>query len=96
MVTTLRDFDGTTRFDAGDALTQWILYHKSEFQDPFAAAPRLRQSAQPKNQSPMMAAMAAQLMELTNPEELPGELGADMAAAFGKYKTAGANRSMVA
>jgi hypothetical protein len=44
----------------------------------------------------MMAAMAAQLMELTNPEELPGERGADMAAAFGKYKTAGANRSMVA
>jgi len=85
LVGMMLEFDGTTRFDAGDALSQWVLSHKSDFQDPFAQAVRMPTTARPQ-QSEMQAALAKELAEMKTPKREPKTLGDDMGYVFGKFR----------
>jgi len=78
------EFDGSTRFDAGDALTQWILYNKNRLADPWAKQEtRPAPSASARPPDTMARAMAKTMDRLMNPPEEDSE--DDAGKAFSKY-----------
>jgi len=91
LVGTMRDFDGTTRFDAGDATNQWTLFHKSELQDPFRIAHPM--AHKPKQElDPMEAAYHAQKLAMMEPPRQTEDITEDTAAIFSKYDRPSAGR----
>ena len=83
----LKEFDGTTKSDAIDALAQWILYNKNRLLDPQAAgsAPAARPV---KQQGPMAAAMAGMMARVMAVPEESSSLQSDIGGVFGKWKPA--------
>jgi hypothetical protein len=78
------DFDGTTRFDAGDALTQWILYHRAKLRDPFANLQLGRPEVGPVRGPFASAFYALQQKMLTKKNEYVSPDDA-VRRTFGKY-----------
>ena len=83
----LKEFDGSTRFDGGDAFTQWILTNQYKLQDPFAKKEPVARTAKPQG-GPMASAMAGVLSALTHPPHEESSLGSDTNRMFDKYGTA--------
>jgi len=85
----LKDFDGSTRADAVDALTQWILYNKQRLIDPQAAkeSPTFGRKAVVEDESSMRFAMSAVLRGImTKPDE--NDHMADIDRTYSKWKPA--------
>lgn len=88
----LKEFDGTTRSDAIDALDQWVLFNKNRFVDPFAAkAPPV--ARQTKEQGPMAMAMAGVLSGIMTAPEQSSNLQTDIENTFSKWKPAKGSQS---
>jgi len=84
LATLLKEFDGTTPFDGGDALDQWILKNKDRLQDPNAIKPPTHRRAA-KRLGPMATAMSGVLSRLTKPPVEDSTITGDIAKTFGKY-----------
>jgi len=83
----LKEFDGTTRSDAIDALCQWILFNKNRLADPQATIAAL--TAKPvKQQGPMAMAMAGMMAGIMTAPDESSNLQTDIANTFNKWKPA--------
>ena len=83
----LMEFDGTTRSDAIDALTQWILFDKYKLVDPQAALPAHAPRAV-KQKSPMATAMAGVMAGLMAAPDDSSNFNSDICNVFSKWKPA--------
>ena len=83
----LMEFDGTTRSDAIDALTQWILFDKYKLVDPQATLPAHAPRAV-KQKSPMATAMAGVMAGLMAAPDDSSNFNSDICNVFSKWKPA--------
>lgn len=83
----LKEFDGTTRADAIDAMCQWILFNKNRFVDPHAAptAPTAKAVMQ---EGPMAMAMAGVMKQIMTVPDETSNLQTDIANTYSKWKPA--------
>jgi hypothetical protein len=83
----LKEFDGTTKADAIDALCQWILFNKNRFVDPFAArtAPTVKAA---KEDGPMATAMAGMMQQIMTVPDETSNLQTDIERTYSKWKPA--------
>ena len=92
LATLLLEFDGTTRFDAGDAVTQWILYNKNRLRDPFARR-RVELGPRPVYRGPFATAFASVMQKMMAPQNEHVTPDDAIRKTYGKYELAGAMRS---
>lgn len=81
----LIEFDGTTKFDAGDALCQWILFNKSAFRDPFFTAARAPAPPTRPTTDPMAMALGRQLEAMRNPPKPDTSGETDLSRMYSKF-----------
>ena len=86
----LKEFDGTTKADAVDALSQWILYNKARLMDPFAERRGFGLDKRDvKSAGPMADAMGAMMRKIMEVPDTNSSLNSDIEQAFGKWRPAG-------